>query len=47
VKDVAVLDKGGICSGMTYRSGALVRLHYTNLHEARVAYKAYEYFHHW
>jgi sarcosine oxidase subunit beta len=44
---VTVLDKGGICSGMTYRSGALVRLHYTNPHEARVALKAYEYFHRW
>lgn len=44
---VLVLDKGGICSGMTYRSGALVRLHYTNPHEARVALKAYEYFHNW
>lgn len=44
---VAVFDKGGICSGMTYRSGALVRLHYTNPHEARVALKAYEYFHNW
>jgi sarcosine oxidase subunit beta len=44
---VVVLDKGGICSGMTYRSGALVRLHYTNPHEARVALRAYEYFHHW
>lgn len=44
---VLVLDKGGICSGMTHRSGALVRLHYTNPHEARLALKAYEYFHHW
>lgn len=44
---VLVLEKGGICSGMTYRSGALVRLHYTNPHEARLALKAYEYFHHW
>ena len=47
VRHVTVLDKGGICSGMTYRSGALVRLHYTNPHEARVALKAYEYFHNW
>ena len=47
VRSVAVLDKGGICSGMTYRSGALVRLHYTNEHEARVALCAYRYFHHW
>ena len=44
---VVVLDKGGICSGMTYRSGALVRLHYTNPHEARLALKAYDYFHNW
>jgi sarcosine oxidase subunit beta len=47
VRSVAVLDKGGICSGMTFRSGALVRLHYTNEHEARVALCAYRYFHEW
>ncbi len=47
VRSVAVLDKGGICSGMTYRSGALVRLHYTNEHEARIALCAYRYFHEW
>ncbi len=45
--NVVVLDKGGICSGMTFRSGALVRLHYTNPHEARLAIRAREYFHHW
>jgi sarcosine oxidase subunit beta len=47
VGPVTVLDKGGICSGMTFRSGALVRLHYTNEHEARVALCAYRYFHEW
>jgi sarcosine oxidase subunit beta len=47
VRGVTVLDKGGICSGMTYRSGALVRLHYTNEHEARIALCAYRYFHEW
>lgn len=47
VRSVAVLDKGGICSGMTFRSGALVRLHYTNEPEARVALCAYRYFHEW
>jgi sarcosine oxidase subunit beta len=47
VRAVTVLDKGGICSGMTYRSGALVRLHYTNEHEAKVALCAYRYFHEW
>src|SRR5829696_7613207 len=47
VRSVTVLDKGGICSGMTYRSGALVRLHYTNEPEARIALCAYRYFHEW
>lgn len=47
VRSVAVVDKGGICSGMTFRSGALVRLHYTNEHEAKVALCAYRYFHEW
>jgi len=47
VRSVTVLDKGGICSGMTYRSGALVRLHYTNEHEAKIALCAYRYFHEW
>jgi sarcosine oxidase subunit beta len=47
VRSIAVVDKGGICSGMTYRSGALVRLHYTNEHEARIALCAYRYFHEW
>lgn len=47
VPRVIVVDKGAICSGMTFRSGALVRLHYTNEPEARIALKAYDYFHHW
>jgi len=47
VPRVIVVDKGAICSGMTFRSGALVRLHYTNEPEARIALRAYEYFHHW
>jgi sarcosine oxidase subunit beta len=47
VRRVIVVDKGAICSGMTFRSGALVRLHYTNEPEARIALRAYEYFHRW
>ena len=47
VRSVVVVDKGGICSGMTSRSGALVRLHYTNEHEAKIALSAYRYFHEW
>lgn len=47
VRHVSVVDKGAICSGMTFRSGALVRLHYTNAAEARIALLAYRYFHDW
>src|SRR5206468_4280206 len=34
-------------AGMTRRSGALVRMHYTNEPEARVAFKAFSYFQNW
>ena len=44
---VAVLDKGRICSGMSARSGALVRMHYTFAPEAELAWKSFAYFTHW
>ncbi len=44
---VAVLDKGQICSGMSARSGALVRMHYTFAPEAELAWKSLAYFTHW
>ena len=47
VRDVLVLEKGGVCSGMTRRSGALVRMHYTNPHEIALALVGLRYFQHW
>lgn len=44
---VRVFDKGGICAGMSARSGALVRMHYTFAPEAELAWKSYHYFRNW
>jgi sarcosine oxidase subunit beta len=44
---VRVFDKGGICAGMSARSGALVRMHYTFAPEAELAWKSLHYFQHW
>ena len=44
---VRVFDKGGICAGMSARSGALVRMHYTFAPEAELAWKSLHYFRHW
>ena len=44
---VRVFDKGGICAGMSARSGALVRMHYTFAPEAELAWKSYHYFCNW
>jgi sarcosine oxidase, subunit beta len=35
--DVLLLERGTVCSGMTARSGAIIRTHYTNAPEARMA----------
>jgi sarcosine oxidase subunit beta len=48
MQDVLVLDKNGLCGGMTAKSGALVRMHYTNEPEARMAFASFRhYFQHW
>jgi sarcosine oxidase, subunit beta len=47
MKHVLVLDKKGLCGGMTAKSGALVRMHYTNEPEARMAFAALRYFQNW
>jgi glycine/D-amino acid oxidase-like deaminating enzyme len=47
IKQVTVLDKTGLCGGMTAKSGALVRMHYTNEPEARMAFAALRYFQNW
>ncbi len=44
---VRVFDKGGICAGMSARSGALVRMHYTFEPEAELAWKSHHYFSNW
>src|SRR4029450_2247412 len=45
--DVLILEGGTICSGMTARSGALIRMHYTNEPEARMALTGLGYFQDW
>lgn len=47
VPDVVVVDKGRIAGQASGRSGALVRTHYTNVDEARVALAALDWFEHW
>jgi sarcosine oxidase subunit beta len=44
---VRVFDQGGICAGMSARSGALVRMHYTFAPEAELAWKSLPYFQNW
>src|SRR5579862_2038683 len=44
---VRVFDQGGVCAGMSARSGALVRMHYTFAPEAELAWKSYRYFKNW
>ena len=42
-----VFDKGDICSGMSARSGALIRMHYTFAPEVELAWKSLNYFSNW
>ncbi len=44
---VDVLDKGEICAGMSSRSGALIRMHYTFPPEANLALQSLRYFQNW
>jgi sarcosine oxidase subunit beta len=44
---VIIFDKGGICAGMTARSGALIRMHYTFAPEVELAWKSLSYFSNW
>jgi sarcosine oxidase subunit beta len=45
--EVLVLERGTVCSGMSARSGALVRMHYTNQPEASMAVASLAYFQRW
>src|SRR5260370_10898800 len=47
VKRVVVVERQYLGSGATGKSGALVRMHYTNEPEVRLAFESLEYFQHW
>jgi sarcosine oxidase, subunit beta len=44
---VIVFDQGDICAGMSARSGALIRMHYTFAPEVELAWKSLSYFSNW
>ena len=47
VKRVVLLEKGALASGASGRSSALVRMHYTNEWDARLAWASFPVFTHW
>ena len=47
VKRVVVLEKTALASGASGRSSALVRMHYTNVEDARLAWASYPTFRDW
>jgi sarcosine oxidase subunit beta len=44
---IVILDRAGPGSGATGRSGALIRMHYTNPHSASLALRSFDVFEHW
>src|SRR5438034_10960015 len=47
VKRVVVVERQYLGSGATGKSGALVRMHYTNEPEVRLAFESLKYFQYW
>lgn len=47
VKNITVVEKSHLAAGATGKSGALVRMHYTNEHETRLAVESLRYFQNW
>ncbi len=47
VRDVVVVEREHVCAGNTRKSGALVRMHYQNEPEARMAFASLPYFQRW
>jgi sarcosine oxidase subunit beta len=47
VKRVVLLEKNALASGASGRSSALVRMHYTNVEDARLAWASYPVFRDW
>lgn len=46
-RDVLLVDRAGVCSGETAKSGGFVQTHWTGLGEVRLIHRAREMFHHW
>src|SRR5205823_10820385 len=44
---VLIVERHAVCSGNTRKSGAIVRMHYTNAPEARLALASLPYFQDW
>jgi sarcosine oxidase subunit beta len=44
---VILLEKGALASGASGKSGALVRMHYTDRYDAALAWQSMSYFKHW
>src|SRR5947209_5528834 len=47
VRRVVVVEQHHLAAGATGKSGALVRMHYTNEPETRLAFESLKYFRHW
>lgn len=45
--DVVLLERWHLAAGATGKSGALVRMHYSNVPETRLAFESLTYFQHW
>ncbi len=46
-KRVILVERRHLAAGASGKSGSLVRMHYTNEHESRLAYESLKYFHDW
>jgi sarcosine oxidase subunit beta len=47
VKRVILVERRHLAAGASGKSGSLVRMHYTNEHESRLAHESLKYFHDW
>jgi len=47
LRDIVLIDKKGIAAGNTAKSGALVRMHYTDQAQVKIALAALRYFQNW
>ncbi|HET7037311.1 MAG TPA: FAD-dependent oxidoreductase [Thermomicrobiaceae bacterium] len=47
VRDVVLVERAHLAAGASGKSGALVRMHYTNPYESKLAYESLKVFQHW